>query len=385
MSGWRFLVLLCVLAVGTRAGLGAVLLSGGSSQFVLTSDDGDAYDAIARWLALGTPIEMTARLAGKWQAETSLVDRWPIGYPLFLALQYRLLGTAYSPAVVLQALIAGGGAIGGYVLARTVLSERLARWAGLAQALSSTAIVMSAALYAEALYVPLLMCGLALLARSVLAGRGGWPGGLVAGVLLGLAEITRPLALPVFVAALAWTAWPGRQRSTRRLKITFALCGGLALVILPFALAEVASYGHVAVFTAGGGAALGDGSVQSSDLLDRILTLFVVGGWAPLGEPLISCCGDHGLLRLVEWILATVGCIWVLGRGRVGPAAYLLALVALAEVGPPLLIGLPLVRYRAPADPLFIIWMVAGLGVLWSVRPKRLARSPDPIAQLEAG
>jgi hypothetical protein len=30
-------------------------------------------------------------------------------------------------------------------------------------------------------------------------------------------------------------------------------------------------------------------------------------------------------------------------------------------VGPALLLGLPLVRYRAPADPLFIICMAAGV------------------------
>ena len=40
---------------------------------------------------------------------------------------------------------------------------------------------------------------------------------------------------------------------------------------------------------------------------------------------------------------------------------WLLVAAAGAIVGPALLIGLPLVRYRVPADPIFIIWMVAGV------------------------
>src|SRR5207237_8617572 len=42
-------------------------------------------------------------------------------------------------------------------------------------------------------------------------------------------------------------------------------------------------------------------------------------------------------------------------------AGWLLVAAAGAIVGPALLIGVPLVRYRVPADPIFIIWMVAGV------------------------
>jgi hypothetical protein len=53
--------------------------------------------------------------------------------------------------------------------------------------------------------------------------------------------------------------------------------------------------------------------------------------------------------------------MWLLAPTRRTPETWLLAAVTLAIVGPALLLGLPLVRYRAPADPLFIICMAAGV------------------------
>jgi hypothetical protein len=44
-----------------------------------------------------------------------------------------------------------------------------------------------------------------------------------------------------------------------------------------------------------------------------------------------------------------------------------------ANIVPPLLIGLPLVRYRAAADPLLIIAMVLGVEVVWRRLRIRLA------------
>src|SRR5438552_10379110 len=61
-----FLVCLFLVAFGARVGTGALLLAQGPTEFVLASDDGDAYDAAARLHVFGTPIVMTERLAGKW-------------------------------------------------------------------------------------------------------------------------------------------------------------------------------------------------------------------------------------------------------------------------------------------------------------------------------
>lgn len=346
-------VALCLLAFGARVGVGAALLSHGDAAFVLASDDGDAYDAVARSQAFGTPIEVTDRLAGKWDLSTSSVaERWPRGYWLLLEAQYRLFGAAYASTVVLQAALGALGAAAVYALALSVLrSEFPARLAASASALSSTGVYLSAALYAESVYIPLLLLGLALLAapnRPRQEPNRASRTALLAGAAFGTAELFRPLALPVFGVALVWCA------AARGWRAPLYLAAGFALPLLVIH--------DPSAFTAGGAAALLDHNASSASLLDRSVTLFVTGGWPPLGEPLLP---GSAALRLAEWLFALIGGAW-LACVRRTPNTWLVLSAAAAMVIPPLLFGLPLVRYRAPADPLFIICMVAGAWALWT-------------------
>src|SRR5947209_8526855 len=61
-----FLLAVGSLAVIARLWVGFMLVSAGPTAFVLASDDGDAYDAMARWQAFGTPIVLSERMAQKW-------------------------------------------------------------------------------------------------------------------------------------------------------------------------------------------------------------------------------------------------------------------------------------------------------------------------------
>jgi hypothetical protein len=358
---------LCAVAVVVRLAAGGALLSQGGPWFVLSSDDGDAYDAAARWQAFGTPIVMTDRMSGKWDASTPVEARWPQGYWLFLAAQYRLFGSAYASTLLLQALLAVGGVLAIFALAVRVVDEGPARVAAIAQAVSSTGVYLSAALFAESLYLPLLLGGMALVAVAVEVARAPRARLLLAaaaGALFGLAEVTRPLALAVLVVAATWAAFGTRARC-QRWRVLAALGGGFAATLVPFVAHDLATLGRVAVFTAGGAEALRDQAVHGENLIERTVVMFLTGGWVPLGEPLISSFGGLPTLitRLAEWLLAGIGGVWLLlGRcqttTRVG---WLLAAAAAAVVAPSLLVGLPLVRYRAAADPIFITWMVAGV------------------------
>lgn len=379
-----FLIGLCVVAVAARLATGAVLLTQGAPAFVLSSDDGDAYDAAARSQAFGAPIVMTDRMSGKWDTQTPLEARWPQGYWLLLAAQYRLFGSAYASTLVVQALLAAAGVLAVYALATRVFGEAVARVAGVGQALSSTGVYLSSALYAEALYLPMLLVGVALAALAVEVARGGrarWLWAAAGGAAFGVAEATRPLALPVFGAAAIWAGFLSSSPWFQRLRILVALGMGFCLALLPFVVHDLSTLGRIAVFTAGGAEALRDQTVHGDVLVDRILTMFITGGWAPLGEPLISSPGALPTLlgRLAEWILAAIGAAWLLvgnwrrAKTRVG---WLLVLAAAAVVGPSLLVGLPLVRYRAAADPLFIIFMIAGVIALWYARAQLNRSSP---------
>jgi hypothetical protein len=351
-----FLLCLCCVAVGARLAIGALLLSAGPAEFVLASDDGDAYDAVARAQALGTPIVMTDRLAGKWPEAGEPAARWPQGYSWFLTAQYRLFGTAYVSTIVLQGLLGAGGVLAGFALASRLLPEAVARLAGIGMGLSSTGVYLSAGLFAESIYVPLLLIGLALLVRAAADRRSRWLWPAVAGALFGLAEVARPLGLAVFAVAALWTIWQQRYRAA------LALCVGFAVAVGPFVVHDLATSGRVLLLTAGGADALRDGAAQGQNIAGRALTLFLTGGWAPLGDPLVAGSDALTLLaRIIEWGLGLAGAIWLLAPTRRTPETWLLAAVTLAMVGPALLLGLPLVRYRAPADPLFIICMAAGV------------------------
>jgi len=363
-----FLISVCLLAFVLRLVVGSALLSQGGTNFVLASDDGDAYDAAARWQASGTPIVMTDRLLGKWDPATPVEARWPQGYWMFLAAQYRLFGSAYVSTLILQAALAVAGVLAVFAMATRVLTETAARLAALAQAVSSTGIYISAALYGESLYVPLLLGGLALVIGLVTlprVSRLASATAFVAGVLFGLAEVTRPLAVPVLGLAALWLVWAGKAPSGERVRCMLAVGAGFVVALLPFVAHDLATLGRVAVLSAGGAEALRDQTSRGDSLLERAFTLFIAGGWVPLGEPPISSLGGLGTLvgRLAEWAVAAVGGAWLIATGRrsTGAPGWLLVAAAGAIVGPALVIGLPLVRYRVPADPIFIIWKVAGV------------------------
>ena len=87
---------------------------------------------------------------------------------------------------------------------------------------------------------------------------------------------------------------------------------------------------------------------------------------------LIGVCLLAIALRLVvgATLLSQGGTSFVLASddGDAYDAVGRLVGAAGAIVAPALLIGLPLVRYRVPADPISIIWMVAGVQALRGIR-----------------
>jgi hypothetical protein len=350
-------VLILGLALTVRLVLGLWLLQGGDAAYVLASDDGDAYVAAARHAAFGEPIVLTDRMAAKWQlaADQDPGRRWPPAYWLFLAAQYRLLGCQHLSAIVLQAALGAIAAWATYRLALRLLPSTWAVTAGALAAISSTLAYLSAALYAEALYIPLLLLASELcLQRNVRAAH-------IAGIAIGLAETTRPLAL----ALLPILAWGAGKRQLPHMTL------GFAIAMAPFLARDLLILGFPATLTAGGREALTDAVAGAMSPMERVSLLFLSGGWMPLGEPLLSASPQLALImRPAFWLVSAIGAIALLRRRR--QLSTLLILLALAIVLPPLLVGLPLVRYRAPADALFVVWFVAGAYTCVRIRRPRV-------------
>lgn len=112
------------VAAGVRLVVGLALLGTYGEAFPRASDDGDSYDAAARWLVSGDAI-IHGRF-GDSLLETSPdpAARWPSGYWLFLAGLYRLFGHQFAPPIILQASLAGAGIAAFYALATRVLPRR---------------------------------------------------------------------------------------------------------------------------------------------------------------------------------------------------------------------------------------------------------------------
>jgi hypothetical protein len=162
---------------------------------------------------------------------------WPAirpGYAIFLALFYTWLGANHVVGVLLNlGLVALTAAL--IVRIGETLGQRCAGvLAALAFAAQQTTLDNSLTLGTETLGLFLSVWSLAALCRGLHTGRRG--AFLLAGVLFGLSNLTRPLTLPALPVLLLCIAWPaGRPRDFRRpLMRTAVFAAGLALVLGPW-------------------------------------------------------------------------------------------------------------------------------------------------------
>lgn len=190
---------------------------------------------------------------GRYSLDQSLpfspsIRRAPL-YPFFLAAMIWLRG-AYSASTiaVVQIVLDSLTAVGVFCLTRFLVSSRGAILAGLFYGIYPGALVLSSKLISEPLFTFIFVY--AIFALSL-----GWSSDRVrlttlAGLLLGLAILCRPIALltpPIFFL-LSWTLPDVR----RRFRHGIFLCAAAALVVLPWTLrCSLAAGQVVAVQSAG--------------------------------------------------------------------------------------------------------------------------------------
>jgi 4-amino-4-deoxy-L-arabinose transferase-like glycosyltransferase len=141
---------------------------------------------------------------------------YPPVYPLVIGILDRIGGASAIYAV--QALLRAGTCLLVYLIGKRIISERAGFWAGLFMSLDIYFLVYSLLILSETVFVFLLVAGVAL-GLSALHGRDSSPNAgkkllrsAGAGVLLGLATLTRPqgLYLPLVLAiACVMVAWRG--------------------------------------------------------------------------------------------------------------------------------------------------------------------------------
>lgn len=186
-------------ALITRAGLFLVALPDEHRFF---TSDAEGYVALARDLR-----------AGYQQPESPLfvagLSR-PPGYPLFVAAVLWLTGSL-AAVVAMQILLAVATVWVVYLLGRELLGARAAALGAMVLALDPASVIYTNQLQPEALFTLLVTCAMLAWVRSQAAGASS--GAAVAGLFLGLAILTRPIALYLPLVLLAWSCRsPARNR-----------------------------------------------------------------------------------------------------------------------------------------------------------------------------
>lgn len=158
---------------------------------------------------------------------------WPVGYPAFLALFFKLVGPSVGLAQTLNVILTTALTPLTFWITRKASGSTLAALtAGLLVAISPQAIGYSSILASEPLFTALVLGGLA-----ALCGKGRYMPWIGMGVLLGFATLVRPqaiLLIPIFALwRFIWFRSPEDSRKDILLRAGIS-CLVAGLVCLPW-------------------------------------------------------------------------------------------------------------------------------------------------------
>jgi tetratricopeptide (TPR) repeat protein len=250
-SDARVLVtLLVILALGgLLRGLYVTELTQ-APDFRVPYSDAGYHDYWARGLAFGawTPPPNEADP----EIKTSPYLR-PPAYPYFLALIYRITGGSYLAPRVVQACLGLLSVFLGFRLAASRIRPSVGLILAAFMAVYWAFIYFEGELHAVALLIPLLLLFTILV--SGWSRRATLADGALAGVVLGLATITRPNAVVLLAAVGVWALWV-RSRTRGRTRWGLAFLGlivGTVLAILPTTIRNYAVSGEFVPITSNTG------------------------------------------------------------------------------------------------------------------------------------
>jgi 4-amino-4-deoxy-L-arabinose transferase-like glycosyltransferase len=184
--------------------------------------------------------------------------------PAYLGLAFRLFGDGYMAPRVGQAILGALTCVLVYRTGSLLVSPAVGLVSGALLAVYPPQIYLAGVFYTSCLETFLYAWCLALAAR-VLCGAGGIASAGLSGVILGLAVLTRPIALvlgPCVVVALCLA-------DARRRVSALAACAmfllGAAITVLPWSVRNQAVYGRFLLVSSGGGQTLWKGNNELAD------------------------------------------------------------------------------------------------------------------------
>jgi 4-amino-4-deoxy-L-arabinose transferase-like glycosyltransferase len=173
------------------------------------------------------------------------------GYPLLLAAIYKATGVHPPVAYLLNCLLGALSCVLTYLLARELLTEHIARWAGILACLYPAHIYFATLYLSENPFAPSLGIGVLLLVRYV---KGGATWLLaVAGFVLGFATLTRPMAVLLLVLLPPVVVWCDFHRGRWPVVPCCLFAATFLAVVLPWTYRNYEVHGHAVLVATNGG------------------------------------------------------------------------------------------------------------------------------------
>ena len=222
----RALWIILAVALVLRA---ALLLGGWRRPERFFTPDSYGYEALGRSMLLRGQFSRTA----DGRAE---IFRTP-GYPAFLAGVYAVSGQSVQAAAAVQIALDVGLCFLVYLLGVRLCSRRVGLIAAAVQAVSPAAVAASVRVLSESLFALLLTGAVLLLVDHF--GRARLRTAVLAGVLMGLACLVRPIGLPAAVIAAALLLCRIRQWRS-----ALAFAAALGAILAPWVIRNYARAGY---------------------------------------------------------------------------------------------------------------------------------------------
>jgi 4-amino-4-deoxy-L-arabinose transferase-like glycosyltransferase len=315
----RLLPVLMVLGLALRM---AITIHGGLDTPPVFGSDASEYDSYAWNLAQGhgfSGISPDVKKADGQLLEHPTAYRAP-GTSVLWAGLYRSFGHRYGVVRISQCVLETLTIMLVYGIGRKCFSAVVALLAAAIYAVWPTALFYASQLGSEPLYTFLFCCFI--LISLQFADRASWPRSIAAGVLLGLAMLTRGNAIMMVALMVPWSVWQFRR--TPQLIVRGLAISLVALVmLLPWTIRNYWTFhSFVLIETGGGDVLLGSyNRVIASDPLYYGYWIYPTSGLpeyrAQITAPNNEVIRDHVETALaIKWVRSHPEKLWYLVESR---------------------------------------------------------------------
>jgi len=195
--------------------------------------------------------EVAYHMSRIWRYEENGVPTayWPIGYPLFLAIIYRLFGHHYWVVQLFNVFLSSGICVFTYLVAKRLLSPASSRLTLVILALFPSQIFFTNILASEILFTFLLLLVIYFLHKQM--NRPSIYSPLIIGILLGVLILIRAVAL-LLPLVIMFFYFKSKRRPRLILKDTALTFLMIFLMLFPWVLRNKLVLGTFTVATSGG-------------------------------------------------------------------------------------------------------------------------------------